>query len=571
MIPKRLAWPLFAGLILFFTVFFFLPVGLVLRAGFTDADGFTLAWVARVFKSPVHLQGLLNSLTVALATTLLATLWAVPPAWCAHRFDFPGKKLFNALMLVPMILPPFVGAIGILQILGPYGALNAILRCGPVDWLALSPAFWVSFLQSLALYPLIYLNFSASLAGMDPALEEAARSLGASPWRIFRTLTLPLAWPGFFAGAILVFIAAFTELGTPMLLSYNRCAAVQIYDELAETAASPFPFALVGVVMILSVALYAAARFFLDRARSAGAFKPGGSTHAPAPLRGAKALLPALCCAGVAALALLPHLGVILVSLTAPGSWYRSILPDRFTLANYTEALGQEITLASIRNSLFYALGATAVAAVAGVLTAWIAHRAPFRRLRGLPDLLAMLPLAVPGIVTAFGFLALSRLLLTLPAVAASPTLSRSLDAIASPWLFLIFAYAIRRLPYLARAASAGFQQSAPVLEEAARNLGAGVWTTLRRITLPLIGANLFAGMILTFAFCMLEVSDSLILAQKEAFYPVTKAIFELYQLLGTGPYTASALGVWAMLLLTAALAGGSLILGKRLGALFRA
>lgn len=570
MIPTRLAWVLFAALLLFFTAFFFLPVGLVLRAGFTGADGFTLAWVGRVFESPVHLQGLFNSFKIALATTFLAALWAIPPAWFAHRFDFPGKKLIGALILVPMILPPFVGAIGILQILGPYGALNSLLGCGAIDWLALAPAFWVSFLQSLTLYPLIYLNFSASLAGIDPALEEAARTLGASPWRVFRRVVLPIARPGFFAGAILVFIAAFTELGTPMLLSYNRCAAVQIYDELAETAASPFPFALVGVMMVVSVALYATARFFLGRAQMAGAFKSGGA-YVAAPLSGARALLPVAVCGGVIALALLPHLGVILVSFCAPGSWYQSILPARFTLANYTEALGQEITLASIRNSLFYALAATAIAALAGIFTAWIAHRAPFKRLRALPDLLAMLPLAVPGIVTAFGFLALSRMLLTIPAVAASPTLTRLFDVIATPWLFLIFAYAIRRLPYMVRAASAGFQQSAPVLEEAARNLGAGIWLTLRRITLPLIGANLFAGMILTFAFCMLEVSDSLILAQKEAFYPVTKAIFELYQLLGTGPYTASALGVWAMVLLTAALAGGSLILGKRLGAIFRA
>ena len=107
--------------------------------------------------------------------------------------------------------------------------------------------------------------------------------------------------------------------------------------------------------------------------------------------------------------------------------------------------------------------------------------------------------------------------------------------------------------------------------EEAAANLGAPPFTALRRITLPLILANLIAGTLLTFAFSMLEVSDSLMLAQKMTYYPITKTIFELFQLVGVGRYLAAALGVWAMLFLTVTLVGCSLLLGKRLGALFRA
>ena len=107
-------------------------------------------------------------------------------------------------------------------------------------------------------------------------------------------------------------------------------------------------------------------------------------------------------------------------------------------------------------------------------------------------------------------------------------------------------------------------------LENAARNLGAGVWRTMRKVTLPLIAANMIVGGLFAFSFSMMEVSDSLILAQKAEFYPITKAIYELSQILGAGPRIACAFGVWAMLFLAATLASAGLILGRKIGAVFK-
>jgi iron(III) transport system permease protein len=128
----------------------------------------------------------------------------------------------------------------------------------------------------------------------------------------------------------------------------------------------------------------------------------------------------------------------------------------------------------------------------------------------------------------------------------------------------------MRRLPYVVRSAVAGLEQTPEDLELAARNLGASSWMTTRRVTIPLIAANLIAGGLLAFAFAMLEVSDSLILAQKADYWPITKAIYELFQRLGDGPYIASALGVWAMALLTLTILSASSLLGRRMGAIFR-
>ena len=569
MLKNRTAWLLFLFLLAVFGTLLVWPVVRVIGGGFYVDGGFTAEYLLGVFRNPIYAEGLWNSFKLAVGSTLLATLFALPPAWLSNYYSFRGQKLLTALLLVPMVLPPFVGAIGFVQILGPYGALNALLGCGPVDWLGQSRYFSIILLQALAFYPVIYLNVSAALANIDPAMDEAARNLGAGRAVVFRRVTLPLVMPGIFAGCTLVFIACFTELGTPLMLNYTRCASVQVYDALKEVSASPFPYALVTVMLLASVTLYSASRFTFGRNAYAMHTKSAVAGR-QIPLHGWKGLLAALPFLCITILALLPHTGVVFTSFSAHGSWYQSILPQKLTMANYAEALGHGMTLNAIRNSLIFSLLAVALNIVFGILTAWLVVRSRLR-LRSVIDSLAMVPLAVPGLVMAFGYISVSRYLSSLAGITAGSALANLLDVRENPTLFLVTAYAVRRLPYMVRAAVAGLQQTSLSLEEAGANLGASPFTSLRRITLPLIMANLIAGVLLTFAFSMLEVSDSLMLAQKMEYYPITKTIFELFQLVGIGRYLAAALGVWAMVFLTVTIAGSSLLLGKKLGALFRA
>jgi len=569
MMRNRTAWLLFGVLAAVFLAALALPVGIVVVGGFQSESGWTVRYVADVFRNPIYAEGLLNSFWIAAGTTTLAIAIALPLAWLANRLDFAGKGLLGALILVPLVLPPFVGAIGLTQALGPYGALNALLGIGPVDWLGRSRYAGVVILQGLALYPIVYLNVSAALANVDPALEEAAANLGSGGLRTFRRITLPLILPGLFAGATLVFIASFTELGTPLMLNYTRCAEVQVYDALKEVSSSPFPFALVTVVLAASVLLYAASRALFGRAAHAMTAKASVS-RAAIRLSGWRGALAALPFAGVALLALIPHAGVALTSFSAPGAWYRQVVPEALTLANYSEALGHGMTLAAIRNSLAFSSLTVVVNLILGLAVAWVVVRSTLP-VRGLLDAAAMIPLAVPGLVMAFGFLAVSIRLSNLPWFHARPGWAALVDVRENPTLFLVIAYAVRRLPFMVRAAVAGLQQTSVTLEEAAANLGARPLQVMRRVTAPLIAANLIAGALLAFAFSMLEVSDSLILAQKLDYYPITKTIFELFQLIGVGRHLAAALGVWAMGFLGVAIIGASVLLGRKMGALFRA
>ncbi|MDA3874889.1 MAG: ABC transporter permease subunit, partial [Kiritimatiellae bacterium] len=253
---KRPAWIMFGVTLAVFLVGFILPLVLVVRNGFISPDGqFTLRYLVGVFRNPIYLEGLMNSLRLALGTTLLATLFSLPLAWLSNRYRFAGKVWVNALVLVPMILPPFVGAIGFQQILGQYGALNALLGVD-IDWLGQGRWVGVIILQSLALYPIMYLNVSAALANIDHAMDEAAENMGATGFTKFWRITLPLMAPGRFAGGTIVVIWSFTELGTPLIMNYTRVASVQVYDALKEIGGNPFPFALVFVMLLVSVSLY---------------------------------------------------------------------------------------------------------------------------------------------------------------------------------------------------------------------------------------------------------------------------------------------------------------------------
>jgi iron(III) transport system permease protein len=336
---------------------------------------------------------------------------------------------------------------------------------------------------------------------------------------------------------------------------YDRLASVQLFALLKEMTGTPAPYALVAWLLLLSTLFYALGRGFFGRSSHAMIAR-ANTTSAARRLPWWRALSVSLFFVVVLAFAVLPHIGVVLVASSR--DWYATLIPEQFTLENFRLALGHDLTVSSIGNSLRYAALATgstsrSVSPSPGSSSA-ASCRSPVPRFAGDA------PARRPGLVLAFGYLAMTR----------EGRFFAALDPVENPTILLVIAYAVRRLPYVVRAAAAGFQQTSISLEEAAQSLGATAWRALRRITLPLIAANLIAGGLLAFAFAMLEVSDSIILAQKADYFPITKAIYELFQLLGDGRYLASALGTWAMAYLALTLVALGVLLGKKAGTLFR-
>lgn len=569
------SYALMGTLLAILAVFLIYPVALTVQGALVrrNPDGttsLTLANILLVFQDPSLRQGLFNSFKLATCTTTLCLLISIPLATFSAKFLFPLKGVFNALILVPLILPPFVGAIGVQALVGREGALNALFG-SHFDFLGNAKFWGVVMVDALHLYPIIYLNATAALANLDPALEEAAENVGCGPVRRFFKITLPLIRPGIFAGATIVFIWSFTELGTPLIFGYSQTTSVQIFDRIREIEASPEPYALVIVMLSCAVAIYAVGKLLFG-GKGYAMYAKASRAAQETRLTGLAGWGVTACFALITLLALMPHIGVVLTSLTGPGQWYRSVIPQSFTLANYQQALGHPEAFTAIVNSLKMSALAVVFATAFGVLASYVIVRTPVRG-RGVLDALCMLPLAVPGLVICFGYVAMT---LSWPFGTAKDGTSNPLGFIGvlgadpSPLALIVAAYAIRRMPYILRSTVAGLEQTSGELEEAAMNLGASRFTAVRRVIIPLITANIIAGGLLAFSFSMLAVSEALILAQQQDDAPITKAIYNFLNRLGDGPFIASAMGVWGMALLTVTLVGASILLGRKLGSIFR-
>ena len=406
---------LFWLLLLLLAALLLWPIFLTVRGGFVDGDGnYTIDYLTSTLEDPLYREGIINSLMIAVGTTFLCIVMTLPLALLSTRFNFPGKALLGSLIMVPLILPPFVGAIGIRALLGRFGAVNSLLMnigvLDPnepgIDFLG-GEAFGGRFLsvviaEALHLYPIIYLNITAAMANLDPALDEAALGLGAGRWKRFFKITLPLITPGVFAGSTIVFIWSFTELGTPLMFDYYNVTPVQIFWGIQEIESNPRPYALVVVMLFVAVALYMLGKFaFGGRAYAMQSKASVGATAKR--LTGIHAWAATFAFVLIIGIAVLPHLGVVVSSIAVDGTWYRSVLPSEFTGEHYTAALTHKLAMDSIHNSLVYALGAMIFCVIIGLAISFLTVRV---KMRGgwLLDSLAMLPLAVPGLVMAFGY-----------------------------------------------------------------------------------------------------------------------------------------------------------------------
>ena len=561
---KRLTLFLLA---LFFGLFLIFPLFSLLENAFflVDDQGhrhLTFRFFTLLAENRLYRASFLNSLEIALLATAITALVSLPLALLFTRTRFPGCDLLRPLLLAPLILPPFVGALGLKHLFARFGTVNLVLDHlglvplrAPIDWLGASGFAGIVILEVLHLFPIFVLSVSAALAGLDNSLLEAAANLGASAWRRFWTVTLPLVRPGVFGGACLVFIGAFTDLGTPLIFNYSATVPTQIFNASVDPNNEQVGNAFVVATLALVFAFFLLVRRFGQAEVSSVRTAP---VTALPRLTGAHGWLATAAVIGWLVLAILPHLGVILSSLA--DRWFFTALPTGYSLEFYRQVFSDKLTASSIANSLLYSSLSAFLDLALGVAIAHLLVRTEFRG-KALLDALAMLPLALPGLVLAFALLETYNL--------------RGwwswINPRNNPVFLLVVSYALRRLPYMVRAAHAGYQQSSVSLEEASYSVGAGRWRTFTRITLPLVMPSLLAGLILTFSFAMLEVSDSLILAMESRFAPITRAIYEV-----TGRPSpdsaglACALGVLAMVMLGAGLWIGSRLMGRRLGSFFR-
>ena len=529
------AWLLALPVGAFIAVFLVWPVATVLYTAFADGQGgVTTGHIAAFLSISLMREAFVNSLIVASGSVVLATAIAVPLAYLTVRFEFRGAALVQTLGVLPLVMPPFVGAVAMQLLFGRNGSFNLLLndafgfRIPFMDGLA-----GVIFVEGLHYFPFILLNLSAALANIDGAMEEAAQNLGSHGLRLFRRIVFPLAAPGFVAGAALVFVKVFDDLGTPLVLNVTNMLAPQAYLRITSVGLEdPIGYVIALVMIVFSIGALALSAW-ITKGRDYATLTRGGSALNKRPLTGGSAVLAYAWVLLVLALVLSPHLGLLLLSLAKV--WSFSVLPDAYTLAHFALVLTDSSRM--IGNTLLYCTLAAGIDVVLGTAIAYLLLRTRLPGRHWL-DWGASAALAIPGIVLAIGFLRAFRGV-ELPIVGGALTAS---------WLAIMLAYAVRRLPYAVRSCVAALQQVHVSLEEAAQNLGANPRRTARRIVIPLMMGGILAGFVTSFITAAVELSATILLATSESQAPLSYGIYLYNQSIATrGP--AAALGVIAILI----------------------
>ena len=525
--------------VLFLVLFLVIPILRVIQVAFTGADGgFTLVHFQDFYRTALLREAFWNSLYVASMTVVVASLIAVPLATILARYRFRGAALIHTLGVIPLVMPPFVGAVAMQLIYGRNGSINLLL----MDWFGFRIPFMeglngVIFVEALHYFPFILLNLSAALANIDSAMEESAQNLGAYGLTLFSKIVFPLALPGYVAGAGLVFVKVFDDLATPLLLNVNNMLAPQAYLKITSVGITdPMGYVISVIMIICSVGGLWLSTLFL-RGRDFATVQRGGGGLSRRSLGRGSTVLATVFVAFAMLLALSPHIGIFLLSIATV--WSYAVLPDAFTLQHYATVYREALPM--IGNTVLYCGLAALIDVILGAIIAYIVLRTKIPG-RQFVEQVAMAAVAIPGLVLGIGLLRTYY----------DVQLPLSGESLATFWGMLVIAYAVRRLPYALVAAKAALQQLHISLEEAAESLGAGKMTTLSRIVVPLMTGGLFAGFVTSFATAAVELSATLILVARTGDAPIAYGIYVYMQsAAGRGP--GAALGVIAVVVVAIA------------------
>lgn len=502
----------------FLGLFLLYPLFNVFQASFLDpSGGLTLVNYIKVLGTPFYQRGLANSLWIGASATVTATAVGVPLAFCLARMPVPGKPVVLALASLPLLLPSFVSAYALVLLLGRAGIVTQFLRSIGIPFTSIYGASGLVLVYTLTLYPYVLMPTLAALKAVDVSMEEAGQNLGASRWRTFRTVTLPIVIPSVLAGALLVFMEAIENFGVPFVLAEDMpILAVEAFKRfVGEVGSNPATAGVLAVILVCCTsAVLLIQRVYLGRRRFAT------SARTAPPLLGVGPgwrLAATIFSWGIVLLALVPFLAVVVISFL---QFRGPVLQGSFTLDNFIGLLDRSSR--PLGNTLLLATAAAIGGAVIGTPIGYVLTR--YRsRASNLLDVVVMIPFAVAGTVLGIGLVI---------------SFNAGWLTLTGGWLILVIAYVVRKLPFNARASASILHQIDPSLEEASINLGVSPLGTFLRLTVPLMLGGIVGGMVLTWVTVASELSSTVIL-YSGPWATMTVVMFQALE--GTSAGTASA------------------------------
>jgi len=544
----------YAAIWAFFAIFLIYPLIRLFYDAFTTDQGIlTLSNFYDFFTDSYYLKSLVNSLLLGVGTVITTSILGIAIAFLLLRYEFPGRNLFSYLTIIPMIMPPLVGVMGFVFIMGRAGTVNVIL----MDYLGFSKPInfmygihGVLLVETLHLFPLMTLSIVDALGKIDPSLDEAAESIGSRGLRKFWDITFPLTTPGYVSGALLVFIWTFADFATPLVVGIDNLLASQAYLNIVQFVDRR----LFKMGIVISAIMVILAIIFLIIAKQYVAIKDYSSLSyskierkklSPWARTGVLVFLVV-----VLIFAFIPYLGIALDSFGK--GWALTPIPVKYTL-QYFERVSIE-TPKFIINSLLYSGLTVFICIAVGVPVGWIMARTKVPG-RDLLDSLTTLILALPG--TGIGIAYLRAFREPLPMINT---------ALIGLWIVIPLVLGVRRLPYTVRGTFASLLIVHKSFEEAAESVGATKMTTFKDVTLPLIWKGVLVGSLYSFILALQEASATLLLVVP-GHEMMTVGIFNFY--IGGSVNEAAALGLILIILGAVCLFAISKIAGTKMGGVF--
>jgi len=538
----------------FFIVFLIYPLIRLFYDSFTtEAGAFTLANFQDFFTDKYYLRSLVNSLLLGVGAVITTSVLGIAIAFLLLRYEFWGRGLFSYLTIIPMIMPPLVGVMGFVFILGRAGTVNVILQdyCGferPVNFMY--GVHGVLLVETLHLFPLMTLSIVDAMGKISPSLDEAAESVGSRGLRKFWDITFPLTTPGYVSGALLVFIWTFADFATPLVVGVSDLLASQAYLNIIQFVDRR----LFKMGIVISAIMVILAILFLIIAKKYVSIKDYSSLSysvierkklSPLAQAGAIAFLVV-----ILVLAFIPYLGLALDSFGK--GWALTPIPVKYTL-QYFKRVAIE-TPKFILNSLLYSGISVLLCIAVGVPVAWVMSRTKLPG-REILDSLTTLILALPG--TGIGIAYMRAFREPLPFMAT---------ALIGMWIVIPIVLAVRRLPYTVRGTFASLLIVHRSFEEAAESVGATKPRTFKDVTLPLIWKGVLVGSLYSFILALQEASATLLLVVP-GHEMMTVGIFNFY--IGGSVNEAAALGVILIVLGSVCLFVINRMAGSKMGGVF--
>ena len=480
--------------VVLFVIFLVYPLLGILKQSVFDREGnFTLQEFVKFFSQPYYSRTIINSFEVTIAITLCTLLIGIPLAYFYSFYQLKGAKALFVISILCCMSAPFIGAYSWILLLGRSGVITQFFK----NFLGIKIGSIYGFggillVQSLKLFPLVFIYMNGAFKNIDSSLMEASANLGCVGIKRFYRVVLNLSMPTILAASLLVFMRAFADFGTPLLIGEGyRTFPVEIYNQYLGENGTDHNFA--AAISVIAITLTALVFFVQKWATSKFKF----SINAMHPIekkkpKGLKGALIYLYCYVLVAIAFLPQVYVVYLSFRNSD---QAVFKEGYSFANYESAMNKLLGR-SISNTLVLGMGSLVIIIICSILIAYLVVRRPSVTNNAI-DTMSVLPYIMPGsvigiaMVVAFGK----------PPIVLTGTMA-----------IMIISFVIRRMPYTIRSANATLMQIPMSIEEASISLGTSKIKTFAKITVPMMTNGIISGAILSWVSIVTELSSSIIL-----------------------------------------------------------